>query len=93
LITVSNINMNNNDGADTLTIAINMIMATIRYNTIARTIHNTINSNINIIIKRKTTMTCINSLAITTNITSPLWACVGLCWPVWAFVYYTLAIA
>ena len=71
--------MNIDNGNDLSTIAINKLMATIRYNTIARTIHNTINSNINIIIKRKTTMTCINSLAITTNITSPLWASVGLC--------------
>ena len=76
--------MNTNNGNDIITVAINMIMATIMYNTSARTIHNTISSNINIRIKRKTTMKCINSLAITVNITSPLWACVGFCGPLWA---------
>ena len=44
--------MNTNNGNDILTIAINMIMATIMYNTIARTINNTISSEINIIIKK-----------------------------------------
>ena len=69
-ITISNITMNANHGNDIITIAINMIMATIRYNTSARTIYNTIRSNISIIIIIELTMTCINSLAITINITS-----------------------
>jgi hypothetical protein len=44
--------MNTNSGNDILTIAINMIMATIMYNTIARTINNTRSSDINITIKK-----------------------------------------
>jgi hypothetical protein len=44
--------MNTNNGNGIIAIAINMIMATIMYNTIARTINNTISSNINIIIKK-----------------------------------------
>ncbi len=71
-ITISNINMNANHGNDIITIAINMIMATIRYNTSARTINNTISSNISIIIIIELTMTCINSLTITINITSAM---------------------
>ena len=62
--------MNTNNGNDIITIAINMIMATILYNTIARAINNTISSNISRIIIIELTMTCINSLAITLNITS-----------------------
>ena len=64
--------MNANHGNDIITIATIMIMATIRYNTSARTINNTISSNINIIIIIELTMTCINSLAITINITSAM---------------------
>ena len=64
--------MNANHGNAILTIAINMIMATIRYNTSARTINNTISSNISIVIIIELTMTCFNSLAITIKITSAM---------------------
>ena len=51
-MTISNITMNTNTGNDPITIAISMIMATIMYNTIARTINNTISSDINLITKK-----------------------------------------
>ena len=44
--------MNTNNGNGIFAFAINMIMATIMYKTIARTINNTILSNINLIIKK-----------------------------------------
>ena len=44
--------MNINNGNNIITIAIDMIMATIMYKTIARTINNTISVNTNIIIKK-----------------------------------------
>ena len=52
LITLDNMNSNTNHGNDILTIAINMIMVTIMYNTIALTINDTTSNNINIIIKK-----------------------------------------
>ena len=51
LITLNNMNSNTNHGNDIITIAINMMMATIMYNAIALTINDTMSSNTNIIIK------------------------------------------
>jgi hypothetical protein len=52
LITLINMISNTNHGNDILTIAINMIMVTIVYTTIALIINDTTSSNINIIIKQ-----------------------------------------
>ena len=52
LIAINDTTSYTNHGNDIITIAINMMMATIKYNTSALTINNTMSSNINIIIKK-----------------------------------------
>ena len=53
LITINTMISKTNQGNAIITIAINMIMVTIMYNTIALTINDTTSSNINNIIKKR----------------------------------------
>jgi hypothetical protein len=82
LITISKSNSNTNTGNDIMTITIKMIMATIMYNTIARTINDTTNSNIGIIIIIiELTMTCLGWFALLWR--GRLEKAVAF-WPLWA---------